>query len=297
MIKILLSILFATSLISCISKNEIGTKDNPIKISLVPGQDAKVLEENGHILEEFLEKKIGKEFSITIPHQFVAVVEALGSKRADMAIMNTFGYILASEKYGARVRLIGTNRGLDHYWGQIIARKDGPKSIEEIQGKKFAFVDPASTSGYLLAAKLMKEKGIKPRETVFAGRHDSVVTMVYQGQVDAGSTYFTPDENGVPQDARSLLKTQFPDIFEKVVILAKTGPIPSDPIVFRKDFPPELEDAIIAALKEFVQDPKGQATAKALYHLTGFRDASEADYAPVRQMLLELGKSAQDFIK
>ncbi len=60
---------------------------------------------------------------------------------------------------------------------------------------------------------------------------------------------------------RRLVKNQFPDVFEKVRILKLTGPIPSDPVVFRKDFPKEMEDKIIAALKTFSSTTEG---AKAL---------------------------------
>jgi ABC-type phosphate/phosphonate transport system substrate-binding protein len=51
---------------------------------------------------------------------------------------------------------------------------------------EIAYVDPSSTSGFILPKALLDQKGIKPSESVFAMRHDNVVTMVYQKQVDAG---------------------------------------------------------------------------------------------------------------
>jgi phosphonate transport system substrate-binding protein len=284
-------------LANCTSKTEVGTTENPIKISLVPGQDTKVLEENGKDLEAYLTEKTGLPFKVTVPSSFVAVIEALGSKRADVAIMNTFGYLLANEKYGAEAALTGVHKGRDVYWGQIIARKDGPKTLKDLKNKKIAFVDPSSGSGFVLPSKLLKDEGIKPKEIVFAGRHDSVVTMVYQRQVDAGATYHTPVENGIPQDARKLVLTQFPDVFDQIVIIAKTDPIPNDPVVFRKDFPPELRQKVVDAIKKMVKDEKGAKIIYNLYHMDDFKDANLKDYDKVQKMLLELGKSAQDLIK
>lgn len=295
--KVVLVLISVFTLIQCTSKSEVGTPENPIKISLVPGQDTKLLQENGKKLEAYLEEKTGLPFDVTVPVNFVAVIEALGSKRADMAIMNTFGYLLAHEKYGAEAVLTGVHKGRKVYWGQIIARKDGPKTIKELTGKTIAFVDPSSGSGFVLPTKLLRDQNVKPKEVVFAGRHDSVVTMVYQRRVDAGATYHTPEDNGVPQDARKLLLTQYPDIFDQVVIIAKTDPIPNDPVVFRKDFPPELRQTIIDALKKMIKDEKGGKILYDLYYMDDFQDATHKDYAPVEKMLLDIGKSAQDFIK
>lgn len=282
---------------SCTRDIPLGDPKNPIKISLVPGQDTKVLEENATLLKNWLKKDTGLTFDVNVPVNFIAVVEAFGTKRADIAFMNTFGYLLANEKYGARVRLIGIFQGTDVYYGQIIARVDGPKSVEEINGKTFAFVDPASTSGYLLAAKLFHEKNVKPKSVVFAGRHDSVVTMVYQKRVDAGATFHALPVNGEPQDARKLIKTQYPDVFDKLKILATTGPIPNDPVVFRKDFPLELQEKIVDSMKRYIKSPEGLKAMDGLYHMSDLRDASEEDYVGIRKMLLDLGKTAGDFIK
>lgn len=293
----ILALTIACAFTACTKKSEVGTKENPIKISMVPGQDVQLLTENGQKLQAYLHEATGLPFEVTVPSSYIAVIEALGSKRADIAIINTFGYLLAHQKYGAELALTGLNQGRDVYWGQVIVRKDGPKTLKDLNNKKFAFVDPSSGSGFVLPSKLLKDANVKPKEVVFAGRHDSVVTMVYQGRVDAGATYFIPPENGVPQDARTLVKAQFPDVFEKVVTLAKTEAIPNDPIIFRKDFPPELKKIVIDALKKMVKDPKGAKIVYDSYHMDNFKDADPAAYEKVNQMLLSLGKDAQSLVK
>lgn len=279
--------------------NELGSKENPIKFYLVPAQDILTLTEQGKVLQKYLTKDLSLEFAIEVPASYVAVVEAFGSKRADVAILNTLGYVLANEKYGAEARLKLVNRGRDEYAGQIIVRDDSKiKSIKDLNGKKFAFVDPASTSGYLLPQRLFKQQGIKIKESIFAGKHDTVVTAVYQKQVDAGATFYTPpDDDGTPKDARWLLRTQYPDVYKKIRILQLTDPIPNDPLMFRKEMPEELKVKIVDSLKRYIKTEEGAKVLKDLYHITDFKEASDKDYDKIREYLKDVGMSAQEFVK
>jgi len=299
--KLILSLLLAFTMLflsACIKSDEIGSKKNPLKFYLVPAQDILTLTETGKKLQAYLEKELAISVVVEIPANYIAVVEAFGSKRADAAVLNTFGYILANQKYGAMAKLKLINRGRDEYYGQIIAHKNGPKTIKELDGKKFAFVDPASTSGYLLPVRLFQQEKVKIKEHIFSGRHDTVVAAVYQRKVDGGATFYTPpDEDGTPKDARWILRTQYPDVYDKVKILQLTGPIPNDPLTIRKDLPEELKNKLANALKKYIQTEEGKQVMYEMYHITGFKDASDKDYDVVRGYLKDLGKTAEEFIK
>jgi phosphonate transport system substrate-binding protein len=285
-------------LCGCTESREIGSKANPLKFYLIPAQDMMTLQTQGQVLAKYLEKELSMHVELGLPTSFIAVVEAFGSKKADVAILNTFGYILANEKYGVAAKLKLVNRGRDEYYGQIIAHVDGPKSIKEINNKRFAFVDPASTSGYVLPARLFKNENIKIKEHIFAGTHDSVVMAVYQRKVDAGATFHAPpDEDGTPKDARWIVRKQYPDVFEKIKILQLTGPIPNDPVSFRKDLPEEIKIKVVDALKKYIKTDEGKKVLYDLYHVTDFKEAQDKDYDTVRKYLLDLGKSANEFIK
>ncbi|OFZ31490.1 MAG: phosphonates-binding protein [Bdellovibrionales bacterium RIFCSPHIGHO2_01_FULL_40_29] len=304
--KLVLSAIVASALVfvGCTKKTaELGTAENPIKLHFVPSVDAKVIEDNSAKFKEYLEKNTPYKYEVTIPQSFVAVVEAFGTKRADVAAINTFGYVLAHDKYQAEARLTVLRHGASTYQSQFIAKADsGIKTIEDLAGKKIAFVDAASTSGYLLPLKTLKDKKIEPKETMFAQKHDNVVSMVYQGQVDAGATFYSPaskDDKGVSQieDARRLVKTQYPDVEQKVAIISLSEPIPNDPIIFRKEMPEEMKAKIIDTMMSFVGTPEGKDAFKAIYGVTDLKKATDADYESVRMMLKTLGKDASDFMK
>ncbi|MBC7741577.1 MAG: phosphate/phosphite/phosphonate ABC transporter substrate-binding protein [Bdellovibrionaceae bacterium] len=297
---ILILLLFITGAqLGCTNHEKLGSKKNPIKFYLVPAQDRQALLDNGALLQNYLEKELDESFTVELPTSFIAVIEAFGSKRADVALINTFGYIIAREKYQVDARLRVTDQGRDQYHGQIIARADSKIStISDLNGKKFAYVDPASASGYLLPSGLFKAEKITLKEHVFAGRHDSVVMAVYNKQVDAGATFNGPtDADGTPQDARKLIKTQHPDVFSKIKIIKLTGPIPNDPIIFRKDLPEELKVKIATALKKYIATPAGARVLHNMFHFTGFKDVRDQDYDEVRSYLKSLGQSAEDFAK
>jgi phosphonate transport system substrate-binding protein len=295
----LASIALAFVLSSCtVKKAELGTEKNPIKLFFVPSVEAKTLEDNSKVSKAFLEANTPYKFEVSIPQSYIAVVEAFGSNRADIAALTTFGYILANEKYGAEARLTVLRHGAATYQSQFIAKANGPiKSLADFAGKKIAFVDPASASGFLLPKKMLNDKGIKPAQEIFAMKHDSVVSMIYTGQVEGGATFYSPEHDGQIQDARRLVKTQYPDIADKVKIIELSEAIPNDPIVFRKDLPEELKVTLTNAFLKFVQSPEGRDAFEKIYGVTDLKTATDKDYDAVRAMLTSLGKTADELMK
>ena len=266
---------------------ELGTQKNPVKIYFTPSVDAESITTNSAEFIKYLEKETGLFFKSGVPASYVAVVEAFGSKRADISVMNSFGYLMANKKYGAQARLTTIRYGEDSYRGQIITHVDtGIKTVKDLNGKKFAFTDAASTSGYMFPLKVLNENNVKLGGRVFAVKHDVVATMVYQKQVDAGATYYSaPSKSGEIRDARARIKTQFPDIEEKVKIIAITEPIKNDPFVFRKGMPEVMANKIISSIKKYLSTEEGKKVFETIYGVEAVADTSDADYDGLRKMV------------
>ncbi len=280
-----------------VKRAPLGTKDNPVKVFLIPSVDAQMLKDKAKVLKVALEEATGYSIKLSVPSSYIAVVEAFGTKKADVAVMNTFGYLLAHRKYGVEAKLMVTRFGRDSYKSQIIVHADSDiQKIEDLEGKKFAYVDPASASGHLLAKNLFKKKGITLGQTMFSQKHDSVVTMVYQKQVDAGATFYSPLREGKIQDARRLVRTQFPDVEEKVRILTLTEPIPNDPIIFRKEMDSEMKEKLVQAFVSFMATPKGKKTFEQLYLVDGVLKVDDTAYDSVRKLLDGLGMNFEKMV-
>lgn len=292
---------------------KVGSSSRPFTMYFVPSVDAQTVTRSAdqltHFVSEYVSKKIsgGKEkFHIksAVPSSYIAVVEALGTGRADFAALTTFSYILTKDikKYDveALVRVVrGDNE--NSYKAQIIARVDsGIKTLQDLNGKKFAFTDPASTAGYILPKHLMESQGILPGQTVFAQKHDNVVTMVYQGQVDAGATYYSPprhvekDGKQVEEimDARAKVKTQFPDVESKVKIVTLTEDTPNEPWVVRShlgkdnEYSNQVKAAVKEALLQFASTEEGKKALFELYSITGLADVDDHLYEGIRKLVL-----------
>ena len=281
-----ISLLFLL-LVSCThNRGELGSTANPIKFFFVPSVDQKIIEATANAAKIYLEAHTPYKFKVVIPTSFIAVVEAFGTSRADIASINTYGYMLAHDRYGAQARLTLMRYGESTYKAEFLVKAGGPiHRLEDLNGKTFAYVDPASVSGYLLPAKILKERGIKPKQTVFAMTHDNVVSMVYHGQADGGAAFYSPPENGEIQDARRLIKTQHPDVEEKVRILELTNPIPNDPIVFRKDMPEEMKKKISDVMIAFASSKEGKDVMAKWSSVNGMIPATDKTYEPVRELM------------
>lgn len=296
---LLLAILATTFFMGCKQDDALGTKNNPVKLYFTPSVDADTIASNSDDFIKFLEKETGLYFKTGIPTSYIAVVEAFGSERADIGVMNSFGYLMANEKYGAEAKLRVIRYGHDYYQGMIVANADsGINTVADLKDKRFAFVDPSSTSGYMFPLKVVKDAGIELGNTTYAMKHDNVITMVYQKQVDAGAAYYSaPGEDGSIRDARQRVQTQFPDVAAKVKIVAITEKIPNDPFVFRKNLSNEVTTKFIDALKKYIGTENGQKTFKNIYSVDGIIDATDADYNGLRDMIKSINLKTEDLIK
>ena len=293
---IALSVLLMTA---CQNNNELGSRDNPIRLYFTPSVDADTIASNSRELIEFLEQETGYYFATGIPTSYIAVVEALGSGRADIGAMNAFGYLMAHERYGATARLRMIRHGVDYYQGQIVVRADsGIETLQDLQGKRFAFTDPASTSGYLFPLKMLREADVQLGNEMFAMKHDSVITMVYQGQVDAGASYHSaPAADGTIRDARERVRTQFPDVEDRVRILAVTERIPNDPFVFRAGLPEEIIETFIEAMMAFMDTERGREIFRNIYSVEGLVPATDADYHLLAEAIRAVDMDAEELVE
>jgi phosphonate transport system substrate-binding protein len=145
---------------------------------------------------------------------------------------------------------------------------------------------------------MLKQKGIIPKDHIFAGGHPQAILAVYSGRADVACTYWSPpDSAGIPMDAREKLYATHKDIFEKVRIVDFTDWIPNDTVTFRKNLPEELEQEVVKALYDFAQSRAGQTTLKTLYDVDGLEHASDGDYDVVRQALRAMDMDPAEMLK
>ena len=284
LLVLLALIVVALTLAGC-GEAKLGTEDNPVVMSFVPSSDTQDIIASGDEIAAAIEAETGLVIEPNVGTDFAAVREAMGANKAHIGWLNTFNYVLANEKFDIDVALVTERFGATTYVGQLNVRADsGITSLEDLKGKVMCWVDPNSTSGYIIPRIMLQANGIDPdadfSKTVEAGSHNNVITQVYNGECDVGASY---------ADARSSIEEDFPDVNEVVAVLATTTEIPNDNVSFVKDFDPEMGQQIVAALLAYAQTEEGQEALNTLYSIAGLQEADDTFYDAFRADLSKAG--------
>jgi phosphonate transport system substrate-binding protein len=292
LVLLVLSSVLALVLTGC-GEPKLGTADNPIIMSFVPSGDTQEIIASGDQLAKMIADKTGYTIAANVGTDFAAVREAMCAGKAPIAWLNTFNYVLAHEKCGAEVALATVRFGASTYKGQIVVGADtGITTIADLKGKVMCWVDPNSTSGYIIPRIFLAANGVDPdkdfAKTVEAGSHNNVITAVYNGDCDAGASYV---------DARSSIEADFPDVNEKVLVLATTTDIPNDGVDFAKDFPADMREKIVAALLEIAGTDEGKAALNTLYSIEGLQAVDDTFYDAFRADLSKAGINIEELVK
>lgn len=274
----------------------VGTAERPLTMVFVPSVNSEELATSADELAELLETETGYKVKGDVGSSYSAVVEAMGAGHVDIGWLNPFSYVLAHNKYGVEPLLIATRDGMRSYHGVIFTRTDsGINTLQDLKGKRFAFVDPLSTSGTIYPKLAMMSAGIDPEkdlgQTLFAGGHDKVVVAVYQKQVDAGAVY-----GGADRDARDRVEGTIPDVLQKTKVIAKTDPIPNDNVSVRKELPEEVKSKLKAALEKISASDAGRRIL-GNYDIDGVQPVTNADYESLRKAAQSLDIDLEEAVQ
>ena len=231
-------------------------------------------------LMAYLSDSVGQKIVLYVAKDYGDLRTQMEAGVVDIGSFSPFAYVDAVR--GGKIRIIAQSiiDGSATYRGIIVARKDsGLKSLMNLQGKRFAFVDPKSASGYVYPRAMLIEKGIAPesyfKETIFAGGHDKVIAAVLEGRADAGAIY---------EGALGIAKAEAVPT-ENLVVLASTDPIPHDAITVRTGLDEALAKRIQGALVDLDKSEAGRrviANSKPK-KLTGYLIAEDKLFDVVRR--------------
>ncbi|MGH2490229.1 MAG: phosphate/phosphite/phosphonate ABC transporter substrate-binding protein [Candidatus Limnocylindria bacterium] len=262
----------------------LGSFDRPIILSFTPSQDTQRVTASGSALTASLERATGLKWKVSVPTSYAATIEGMCSGSVDVAFLAPLQMTLAIDR-GCATPILGalrldpdTNRLSTTYQSQIlVSATSGINDLNGLKGKKFAYVDALSASGYVYPILTIKNKtNSDPKtffaSTIFAGGHDKAALAVYQGTVDGAATFIDVRTSaGMPAD-----------IMTKTKVIDKAGPIPNDGAAVRKGFPADIAKQIQTAMAEYSQTDTGKAAFKALYSWDGMQTVDEKFFDPMR---------------
>jgi phosphonate transport system substrate-binding protein len=261
-------------------------------IGLIPEMNVFKQMERFKPLAGYLSKQIGIEVEVTILSRYGNILDSFVTQKMDGAFFGSFTGALAIEKLGVipLARPVNLN-GESTYRGLIYTRKDsGIKTIADFKGKKFAFVEKATTAGYLFPLAYFRKNGVADParflgEAFFAGSHDASLDAVLNQKADVGAS-----KNTVFHWVRSTN----PRIDQEIVILAESFAVPSNGLCVRPDLDPLIQQKLKNALLALNQNPEGQPVLEKLKALK-FIDTTVADFQPVIEMATQAGIELKNY--
>jgi phosphate/phosphite/phosphonate ABC transporter binding protein len=230
-------------------------------------------------LTAYLSDAIGQKVALYVAKNYGDLRTQMEAGDVDIGSFSPFAYVDAAQ--GGKIRIIAQSviDGSATYRGIIVARNDsGLKTLTDLQGRRFAFVDPKSASGYVYPRAMLVDKGINPdtffKETIFAGDHKKVIGAVLDGRVDAGATY----DNALGIAKASGMAS------DNLVIVASTEPIPHDAIAVRIGLDDALSKNIQTALVNLDKTEAGRRViANSKKKLSGHVVAEDGTFDVVRR--------------
>lgn len=237
-----------------------ATKDKLV-IAVQPTATPETLSANAKELDEFLEKRLGREVELVFPTTFAGVVESLRFGHAHAAFMSAWPARLANKVAGADVGLaevrevvIGQEKKAEtFYFSYWVVRKDsGITKLEDLRGKKVAFPSQLSTSGYVAPLARLVDLGLvaKPAAGREADPRTFFGTVQFAGGYQQGWEALKAGTVDAAIIAGDVSESLYRDVLANTTVIDQQGPIPSHGVAFAKQLDAETKRQLKDALLE-----------------------------------------------
>jgi phosphonate transport system substrate-binding protein len=214
-------------------------------------------------LFERVGQRLGVEVELVQRRTYAEVNELLLTGRLDAALLCTGGYLELRAHAPSQfdVAAVPLRDGKATYESLIIVpASSGAKALGDLAGRKFAFTDELSFSGYAYAAKLLRDIGEEPRHffgtVTFTRSHDRSVNAVAQHLMDGAAVDSLIYEDMVRRD---------PGLASATRIVHRSPPFGTMPVVVSTRLPPETRARIREVLLGLDRDPETAETLHVLH--------------------------------
>jgi phosphonate transport system substrate-binding protein len=228
-----------------------------LSIGFIPLEDQVQQRNQLKPLVDYLNAQLGVPVDVSITTSYAALVEAQKNDQLVLGYYGPLSFLFAEQRFGAEPILVDSADGQTpgHYNSLLLAGKDSPvKTVEDIKGKDFSFVDPASTSGNLFPRVMLIQSGIDPSKDVkgrYAGNHQNSILAIAKGQVPAGASNNLSVDSAVDKG-----QIQRSDL----VVLQTSPDIPNGPFAVSSKLDPRAVDKLVKSMSSF----NDAATLKAM---------------------------------
>lgn len=242
--------------------NPVLNSSPPIRIGVIPYLPTDEMTQEFAPIMDYLSKRLGRPVYLTVAADYKSLAKLLEHAKIHMAVFSHGSYELLGKGRSWEVLCRAIQRGQVYSRGSIVVRADsGIDGLDGLRGKSFAYVDRYSGTGFVFPNKIFSEVGLDPlmdfSEVCFTHSHEASIRGLLEGRYEATAVY----------DGAPLFLSELKAGVLKV--LAKTSPIPTDPIVVKGSLDADLKEQIRVAMLEMHKDERGKEFMKILHGRRG----------------------------
>ena len=261
-------------------------------IGLIPERNIFKQIERYQPLAVYLSRETGMKVVLKILPRYGNIIDNFRSAGMDGAFFGSFTYALAHAKLG--VEALARPVALDNtstYHGLIFVRKDsGITSVRQMKGKRFAYVDKATTAGYLFPQDYLHRHGVSNceeylKECYFTGTHEDAIEDVLNKKADIGAAKNTEFDR---------LARSNPRVRKELVVLSRSLDVPENGIALRKDIDASLRKRVKEALLNMHRDADGKKVLEQ-FGAQRFIETTNQDYGVVLRYTENIGLDLSTF--
>ena len=247
-----------------------------LTVGLIPSEDSRAMIANSQAMMDMLSKSLGMPVKPFVAADYNGVIEALRSKRLDVAYLGPFSYVLgatvaeieafavAETKKAGRTSYHSADHGPQ---GQRHQDRGRPQGQDLRLRRPQLHLGPPVSQGGSDEGGLQPRQGLRPRHLLGLARFQCAMA-VQNKKVEAVAIADRILDAAI---AKGLAKR------EDLVVVWKSDPIPESPTVWRKDLDPALKKRVQAAFLDVKDIPWSDQGL-----LNGFHPTNDAAYNVIR---------------
>jgi phosphonate transport system substrate-binding protein len=228
---------------------------------------------------DYISEKLGEPVEMVLRRTYDEMDRMLEKGKVDAAFICSAPYVKNRREFGVELLAAPQVNGTPFYHSYIIVHKDSHyRTLQDLEGKTFAFTDPKSNSGKLYPEYLLAKMGTTPDDFfsryVYSYSHNKSVEMVAKKVVDGAAVeslvYHYMEKKGSPY-------------VRETRIIDRSPRFGIPPIVVSTATPLFLKEKLKEILLGMHGTSKGRAILDAML-IDRFVEVPDSNYDSIRKM-------------
>lgn len=261
-----------------------------LRLGITPFESVERTRSDLQPLAKLIGELLGVPVVVDPAKNYASLVQAVSRGEVDIALLSPASYVHARRQQ-PRLHLVGRaiTQGVSEYAAFIVVRAGDPlRSLADLRGKRMAWVDRMSASGYIYPFGAFRREGLVPDQLFadqrFYGTHDLALQALLSGQADACAV-----ASGTFERLVAIAGNDRPRAALR--ILHKTGKIPFDALVVSADFSEAAARRIGWAFRNVSsRNAVGRAVLASTWGWRGWIPADDSAYDGARRVMDEVSR-------